>query len=118
MPRYVGPKLILLELFRQLITYHEKFLKRKKGGTPFPLTVGRYTCTYHTKAQEMFTELELFNLKHNFPARPTFDPRNFLQKEKLNPINIPQSKDIYIDHYHEIELRRMDHSHLALAEII
>ncbi|KAH9307110.1 hypothetical protein KI387_043782 [Taxus chinensis] len=118
LPRYAGPKLILLELSRQIITYHEKCLKRKKGGTPFPLTVGRYTCLSHHKVKDMFAELELLNLKHNFPARPTFDPRSYLPRAKLDLIHIPQIEDIYIYIYHEVELRRKDHSHLALAEII
>ncbi|KAH9328200.1 hypothetical protein KI387_000308, partial [Taxus chinensis] len=118
LPRYAGPKLILLELSRQLVTYHEKCLKRKKGGTPFPLKVGRYTCSTHHKVKEMFAELELLNLKHDFPARPTFDPRSCLPKAKLDPIHVPQIEDIYIDVLHEAELRRKDHSRLALAEII
>ncbi|KAH9308389.1 hypothetical protein KI387_036300, partial [Taxus chinensis] len=77
-----------------------------------------YTCISHHKAREMFAELELLNLKHNFLARPTFDPRNCHPKAKLDPIHIPQIEDIYIDLYHEVKLRRNDHSHLALAEII
>ncbi|KAH9303501.1 hypothetical protein KI387_043863 [Taxus chinensis] len=118
LPIYAGPKLILLELSRQLITYHEKCLKRKKGGTPFPLTVGRYTCLSHHKEKVMFVELELLNLKHKFPARPTLDTRNCLPRAKLDPIHIPQIEDIYIDIYHEVDLRRKDYSPLALAEII
>ncbi|KAH9313599.1 hypothetical protein KI387_022226, partial [Taxus chinensis] len=62
--------------------------------------------------------LKLLNLKHNFSARPTFDPRDFLPRENLDPIHIPQIKDIYIDLYHEVKLRRKDHSRLALAEIV
>ncbi|KAH9304455.1 hypothetical protein KI387_008859, partial [Taxus chinensis] len=49
----------------------------------------------------MFAELELLNLKHDFPARPTFDLRNCLSRAKLNPIHIPQIEDIYIDLYHK-----------------
>ncbi|KAH9293954.1 hypothetical protein KI387_040842, partial [Taxus chinensis] len=37
---------------------------------------------------------------------------------KIDPIYIPQIEDIYIDLYHEVELRRKDHSRLALAKII
>lgn len=73
LPRYAGPKLILLDFSRKLITYHERCMKRKKGGTPFPLTMGRYTCTTLAKTQEMYAELELLNLKHEFLASPTFD---------------------------------------------
>ncbi|KAH9295507.1 hypothetical protein KI387_039095, partial [Taxus chinensis] len=36
---------------------------------------------------------------------------------RLDPIHIPQIEDIYIDLYHEVKLRRKDHSRLALAEI-
>ncbi|KAH9332135.1 hypothetical protein KI387_043716 [Taxus chinensis] len=40
------------------------------------------------------------------------------QKVKLDPIHVPQIEDIYIDVLHEVEIRRKDHSQLALAEII
>lgn len=87
--RYAGPKLILLELSRQLITYHKKCMKRKKGGTPFPLTVGKYMCPSQSKALEMYAELEFLNLKHNFLTRTTFDPCGCLPREKIDPIHIP-----------------------------
>ncbi|KAH9307094.1 hypothetical protein KI387_011498, partial [Taxus chinensis] len=55
---------------------------------------------------------------HNFPARPAFDYRSFLPKEKIDPIHVPEIEDIYINLTHEIDIRRKDHSQLALAEII
>ncbi|KAH9314491.1 hypothetical protein KI387_023118, partial [Taxus chinensis] len=70
------------------------------------------------KAWEMYAELELLNLKHNFPARPTFDCQSCLPKEKIDPIHVPEIEDIWIDLTHEIDIRRKDHSQLALEEII
>lgn len=42
-PKYPSDKWILMELCRQLISFHKEWMKIHKLGFKFPLTIGRYT---------------------------------------------------------------------------
>ncbi|KAH9297391.1 hypothetical protein KI387_029073, partial [Taxus chinensis] len=116
LPRYLGDRLILMELVRQLLDFHKFQQSKHKAAVSFPISIGRYTCSIVVKAKNVVHELQ-DKLKKHMKPRDSFDIRGVLRAYGTQHLHRANIEDIWVDLHNEVVVRRWDNSRLTIAEI-